>query len=60
MNGRVEANLSSVCVERRFLVVLLNCLTIEVYCLRPCLVLESIVALVLQGGRLLHDEYGGG
>lgn len=59
LESRIGANLGSVGVERRLLVVLLDSLGVEVDCLGPVLVLESIVALVLEGGRLLHG-YGGG
>jgi hypothetical protein len=51
--------LGSVGVERRFFVVLLDSLRVEVDCLGPFLVLEGIVALVLEGGCLLHGCGGG-
>lgn len=59
MGLRIEANLGSVGVERRLLVVLVDSLGIQVDCLGPVLVLEGIVALILEGGCLLHG-YGGG
>lgn len=59
MKCRTGANLGSVGIERRLLVVLINSLGVEIDCLGPVLVLECIVALVLEGGRLLHG-YGGG